>query len=92
MHRYSIIKAYLLLCILKYYKIAKCYEDDTYANDKVYSVINHFINVINVTNMDLILDKIKLKKCKKSIALKYRLRDVICVFNVDSGTKPCFVY
>lgn len=96
MHRCSIIKAYLLPCTLKYYKITKCYKDDTYTNDKIYSVINHFINVVSVANMDLILDKQKERKNVRdtllSIGVKYRLRNVIRVFNVDSGTKPCFVY
>lgn len=49
-----------------------------------------------VTNMDLIPDKRKLKIRKRKhvvvINVKYILRGVICVFNVDSGTKPCFVY
>lgn len=71
MHRCSIIKAYLLLCTLKYYKIIKCYKDDTYTNDKIYSVINHFINVVSVANMDLILDKKKAKKRKRYVVIHW---------------------
>ena len=52
------------------------------------------MNVVSVANMDLISDETKQKNANTSLSIgvKYRLWDVICVFNVDSGTKPCFAY